>query len=556
MSNPQVLVVYNSNNADSLDVANHYVAARGIPPGNLCAISPSDPAIISLAEYTSATGVRATIRNCLNVAGPKSILYIVMSYMTPYAVGGYALDSYVADIWDKYTTQIVSPSPNAPHGYYGDAQNQGEVYKPFVSLATWRTQPRGYLIYSVWRLDASTPGLAKGLVDKAVAAEAGGGLSGSSGQACFDLLYGNPISPNPSFDFPDAGSFTGTWDLERAAEFVRSAGFTVNEDYASGFEPGGANFCSNAALYAGWYSLNAYSGSFNWIANGAIGFHLDSLSAANPRGGTNWAANAINAGITVTSGSMNEPFLQGLARPAGVFRNLLEGANVGDAFLRNTRWLKWVILNLGDPLYTPFPNGPAPAPIPVSLMLSPMEVVGGLRNSTATVILSSPAPASGLDVSVSADPTLLTVPSSVTIPGGSDRASFVIASATVTQYDLIAPRVVVDAGPTYGQAVNSLTLYPMLYSQVRLSQTSVKGGTPVTGTVFLLDRAPIAGVIVNLVSSNPTAASVPATVTVAAGSNSATFTINTAPVSANTDASITASYAGATTAPAKLTVTP
>jgi hypothetical protein len=32
----------------------------------------------------------------------------------------------------------------------------------------------------------------------------------------------------------------------------------------------------------------------------------------------------------------------------------LEGANVGDAFLRNTLWLKWMIINIGDPLYRPF----------------------------------------------------------------------------------------------------------------------------------------------------------------------------------------------------------
>jgi len=59
----------------------------------------------------------------------------------------------------------------------------------------------------------------------------------------------------------------------------------------------------------------------------------------------------------VTSGAVGEPYLEGLPRPAGVYRNLLEGANVGDAFLRNTRWIKWMIVNIGDPLYRPFPAG-------------------------------------------------------------------------------------------------------------------------------------------------------------------------------------------------------
>lgn len=38
--NQRVLVVYNTNFADSLTVANYYIAQRGIPAANLCAISP------------------------------------------------------------------------------------------------------------------------------------------------------------------------------------------------------------------------------------------------------------------------------------------------------------------------------------------------------------------------------------------------------------------------------------------------------------------------------------------------------------------------------------
>ncbi len=117
--------------------------------------------------------------------------------------------------------------------------------------------------------------------------------------------------------------------------------------------------CDNAALYTGWYSLNNYNDAFTW-SPGAIGFHLDSLSAFTPRGGENWAANALTRGITVTSGAVAEPYLEGLAHADGVFRNLFEGAPVGDAFLRNTAYLKWMIINLGDPLYRPFPNGIAP----------------------------------------------------------------------------------------------------------------------------------------------------------------------------------------------------
>jgi hypothetical protein len=62
----------------------------------------------------------------------------------------------------------------------------------------------------------------------------------------------------------------------------------------------------------------------------------------------------------VTSGAVDEPYLTGLPRPDGIFHDLLSGANVGDAFLRNTRFLKWMITNIGDPLYTPFAGGRGP----------------------------------------------------------------------------------------------------------------------------------------------------------------------------------------------------
>ncbi len=81
---------------------------------------------------------------------------------------------------------------------------------------------------------------------------------------------------------------------------------------------------------------------------------------ADARGGQNWSYNALARGITVTSGAMSEPYLAGLPRPDGVFHDLLAGSNVGDAFLRNTRFLKWMIINIGDPLYTPFAGGRTP----------------------------------------------------------------------------------------------------------------------------------------------------------------------------------------------------
>ena len=79
------------------------------------------------------------------------------------------------------------------------------------------------------------------------------------------------------------------------------------------------------------------------------------------------------------------------------------------------------------------------------------------------------------------------------------------------------------------------------------------GGTPVTATVSLTSSAPGGGVVVALSSNNPTAATVPPSVTVPAGSTAATFTVTTNPV-ANPQSSIIIGTAGGATRSATLTV--
>src|SRR3989442_7126848 len=90
-------------------------------------------------------------------------------------------------------------------------------------------------------------------------------------------------------------------------------------------------------------------------------------------------------------------------------------------------------------------------------------------------------------------------------------------------------------------------------SSLTLSPTSVSGGDDSHGTVTLTATAS-ANTTVNLSSSNSSVASVPSTVTVAAGSKSATFTIKTNRVSNSTSVTITASQGGVTKT-ATLTVT-
>lgn len=552
----RVLVVYATNSPDSVAVKDHYVSARSIPRANVCGISLPDITASVLDQTDWLNAVKTPIQNCLTAAGKTQILYIVLAYVRPFAIslptglGYYAMDSYISDIWDQYATVDFNPAPTANHRYYADAQNQGNVYVPFQSLATYRAQPRSLLLYSTWRLDGATSLVAMGIVDKATSA-----MNEASGAACIDRNRGD-IS-----GVLDASYGAAEWDLHKAAVFLAQAGIQVVED-SNPAEFGTApapSTCpadgSPVAFYSGWYSYNNYNGAgvFNW-APGAIGFHLDSASMLDPRGGPNWSANALINGITVTSGAVAEPYLEGLPRPAGIFRNLLEGANVGDAFLRNTRWLKWMILNVGDPLYRPFAaSGKAPFNPPAaasSLAIAAQNITGGLA-TTGTVTLASPAPAGGVSVALSSTaPAQASVPPSITVAAGATGASFAIKTSPVTAAASL------EIGATAGAAalVNSMTVYPLLGS-VGLSQTTVSGGQAITGAVFLNMSAPAGGIVVSLSSSDTSVATVPPAVFISAGLGAAGFTIHTSAVTAGKTTQIQAAYGGATAA-ASLTALP
>jgi len=385
----RVLVVNNIRFTESVDVANYYMSQRGIPDTNRCSIDVPDSDDLSAATYHFA--IKAPIQACLDRLGRATILYIVFTPMAPVRMvdamfaseqsPGYdyrAIDSMVANIWTADET-AESDNPYSASSW-DDPGSQANVYAPFLSMADFRTTNPSALVYSVWRLDAASAAQAKGLVDKAKTAE----TYGLSGQGCFDRLLPNPLGP-------DEGYNQGDWDIQRAHETVIAAGFPSTLDVNAaefGAAPAPAR-CDGAAFYVGWYSYGMYHDVFTWAA-GAMGWHYDSLSLHTPRNPTSsWGGGAIAAGITITAGSVAEPYLQALPHYDGFLKNVLAGAVVGDAMLRNTEFLQWQIVYAGDPLYRPFmTNGPP------------------LDTTPPTVSISAPAnnaTVSGPSVGVSAD---------------------------------------------------------------------------------------------------------------------------------------------------------
>ena len=102
----------------------------------ICARSQFVPrTVIDQLEFESR--VKAPVRKCLATVGKQKILYIVFSYQTPYVLNfrdrAFALDQFVADIWDEYASTRPGIEMGA-HPYFADAQSQRNAYRPSLRL--------------------------------------------------------------------------------------------------------------------------------------------------------------------------------------------------------------------------------------------------------------------------------------------------------------------------------------------------------------------------------------------------------------------------------------
>ncbi len=182
-----------------------------------------------------------------------------------------------------------------------------------------------------------------------------------------------------------------------------------------------------------------------------------------------------------------------------------------------------------------------------SVALNPTSVMGG-TSSTATVTLNGRAATGGAVVTLSSSNPAAQTPASVTVAANATTATF-----TVTTNPVSSTTTATITGTRGTSRTANLTVTAAALTSVAVSPTSVIGGTPSTGTVRLDGPAPAGGAQVVLSSTNPSAAQVPANVTVSAGATSATFTVTTTPVVADSPLTISATYGRARTA--SLTVT-
>jgi hypothetical protein len=179
-------------------------------------------------------------------------------------------------------------------------------------------------------------------------------------------------------------------------------------------------------------------------------------------------------------------------------------------------------------------------PDPVAtLALSDSSVPGG-EDLTGTVTLAGPAPAIGSTVTLSSSSSVATVPSSLTFAAGATAKSFAIDTTKVAN----------TTNVTITAASGSFTKTATLVVNVALASLSaspnpVVGGLNTIATVTLAGKTTTA-VTVNL-SSSSSYATVPATAVISANEASTNVVVKTSPVSAQANATITATFGSSST---------
>jgi len=202
-------------------------------------------------------------------------------------------------------------------------------------------------ILLVARLDGPSPEIARGLVDKAMAAE----RDGFWGRAYFDER-----------NIADPGYKLGDEWIAGAAQIAHEIGMETIVDKNPETFP--ADFpMSQIAIYAGWYSGNA-DGPFALpkveFMPGAFAYHLFSYSAGTLRSTTqNWCGPLLAKGATCTMGCVNEPYLAYTPNVAAFLGRFANGFTFGEAAWAAQPVLSWQTTVVGDPLYRPFAKSPA-----------------------------------------------------------------------------------------------------------------------------------------------------------------------------------------------------
>jgi len=385
----EILVIANSDIESSLQLAQYYCAKRQVPKDNILALSLG----ISLSDEINREDYEKKLaepirQKLLSLDLAFNIKCLLTTYGVPIKVGGRGplqgqedelkqLEKLaeqekknLEQLEQKNSANSINQKKKADYklkqlqsdidqiaGKETGASVDSELSMVlFGNYELYRWQPNrlkdsvpGLSLNTlmVSRLDGPGFSIAKGLIDKAIAAE----QTNLKGAAYIDSR-GIADDKRPySFGHFDQ-SLRDLAILTRLRTVMIVKHERTEELFAAGS-------CPQTAIYCGWYSLQKYVDAFDFV-DGAIGYHISSLEAVDLRdpNSTQWCPAMLADGVTVTLGAVAEPYLNSFPEPKAFFLELFKGRCLVEAFYHTSPFNSWQLILIGDPLYRPFKKKP------------------------------------------------------------------------------------------------------------------------------------------------------------------------------------------------------
>jgi len=359
------VVIYNTRDPESQDIADFYCSARGIDRSHEIGLTTPTEEEISRIDYdvTIASPLRHEFaqRGYWVITRDMMNRPIIISTQIRYAVLIRGLPLKIKECSSYSGDAVIQP---APYGNRNAASIDSELsilglFTPQISgvirnpvcnnnpQTAFQAQIPPSLLF-VGRLDAPDSKTVKAMVLDGLKTE----REGLWGWGYVDLR-----------SIETAGYVQGDRWIRQAGEALRRVGIPViSDDLSDTFQSGFP--ITDASAYYGWYTENIdgpFADPFFRFVPGTVAAHLHSFSATtlhDPRKG--WTAPLLVHGASASIGNVYEPYL-GFTTDFGVLAAALTaGCNLGESYYMAQPVLSWMSVLVGDPLYRPYASLAAP----------------------------------------------------------------------------------------------------------------------------------------------------------------------------------------------------
>lgn len=331
------LIVYNDKAGGSLEIAEYYAGVRGVPKEQILKISTSDQEEITRAEFNK--DILAPVKEY--VLAHDNILCIVPTRGVPLKVKDQdGVTKGQLEGHDEASVDSELMLVRAGEYDIDKALDSGYFKKETpLTLAD--------KIVVVCRLDGPTVEIVKGMIEKAVIAEA---LT-ADGSSFLDTR--NLTSADAYQARDDAMEGVGTTWSNLGIPFTRDE-FSDVADLST---------IKDLLHYQGWEASGHAPKDPVVFRTGAIAVHTHTgtsgiANAATVRGDKfGWAGPLLSWNATCTFGAVYVPYLEGFPYEDVFWDRIAKGWQFGEAGMAANKMVSWQSVFLGDPLYCPHGKG-------------------------------------------------------------------------------------------------------------------------------------------------------------------------------------------------------